>query len=137
MQRLVPRRSRLAHAAAASGLPVSGVAGIRLALDPGRDKRAVPVRSAMLGAVLAIVVVVATVVFGTSLNTLVSHPALYGWNWNYEMLGNYGGLADVPLPQTGKLLDRDPYVAAWSRASFGDLRIDGRNVPVLGTTPAR
>jgi hypothetical protein len=44
-------------------------------------------------------------------------------------------LADVPLPQTGKLLDRDPYVAAWSRASFGDFRLDGRNVPVLGTTP--
>jgi hypothetical protein len=79
------------------------------------------------------VVIVATITFGTSLNTLVSHPALYGWNWNDEMLGNYGGLADVPLPQTGKLLDQDPDVAAWSRASFGDLRIDGQNVPVLGT----
>ena len=73
--------------------------------------------------------------FGSSLNTLVSHPALYGWNWNYEMLGNYGGLADIPLPQTGQLLDRDRYVAAWSRASFDDLRIDGHDVPVLGTTP--
>jgi hypothetical protein len=130
-----PRRSRLAAAAAGAGMPVSGVAGIRLALDRGRDARAVPVRSAMLGAVLAIVVVVATVTFGTSLNTLVSHPALYGWNWNDEMLGNYGGLADVPLPQTGTLLDHDPYVSGWSRASFGDLRIDGRNVPVLGSTP--
>ncbi|MGO9875848.1 MAG: FtsX-like permease family protein [Acidimicrobiia bacterium] len=129
------RRSRVAMVVAASGLAVSGVAGIRLALDPGRDKRAVPVRSAILGAVLAIVVVVATVVFGSSLNTLVSHPALYGWNWNYEMLGNYSGLADIPLPQTAQLLDRDPYVAAWSRVSFDDLRIDGQDVPVLGTTP--
>ena len=134
-ERVAPRRSRLATAAAASGLSVSAVAGMRLALDPGRDKRAVPVRSATLGAVLAIVVVVATVVFGTSLSTLVSHPALYGWNWNYEMLGNYGGLADVPLPQTGPLLDRDPYVAGWSRASFDNLLIDGQSVPVLGTTP--
>ena len=134
-QHLVPRRSRLAGAAAASGLPVSGVAGVRLALEAGRDKRAVPLRSATLGAALAIVVVVATVVFGASLNTLVSHPALYGWNWSYEMLGNYGGLADVPLAKTGKLLDHDPSVAAWSQASFGDLRIDGQNVAVLGTTP--
>jgi hypothetical protein len=134
-QRFTPRRSRVATAAAASGMSVSAVAGVRLALDPGRDARTVPVRSATLGAVLALVVLVATVTFGTSLNTLVSHPALYGWNWNDEMLGNYGGLADVPLPQTGKLLSHDPYVAAWSRASFGDLRIDGRNVPVLGTTP--
>ncbi len=129
------RRSRVATVAATSGLAVSGVAGIRLALDPGRDNRTVPVRSAILGAVLAIVVVVATVVFGSSLNTLVSHPALYGWNWNYEMLGNYSGLADIPLPQTGQLLDRDPYVASWSRVSFDDLRIDGQDVPVLGTTP--
>jgi hypothetical protein len=95
----------------------------------------VPVRSATFGAVLAIVVVVATVVFGTSLSTLVSHPALYGWNWDYQMLGNYGGLADVPLPQTGALLDRDPYVAAWSGASFGNLLIDGKSVAVLGTSP--
>jgi hypothetical protein len=130
-----PRRSRVATAAAASGLSVSGVAGMRLAFDPGRDKRAVPVRSATLGAVLAIVVVVTTVVFGASLDTLVSHPALYGWNWDYELLGNYGGFADVPQPQTGHLLDRDPNVAAWARASFDDLRIDGQAVPVLGTTP--
>jgi hypothetical protein len=130
-----PRRSRLATAAAASGLSVSAVAGVRLAFDPGRDKRAVPMRSATLGAVLAIVVVVATVTFGTSLSTLVSNPSLYGWNWNYEMLGNYGGLADVPLPQTGKLLDRDPYVAGWAPASFDNLLIDGQSVPVLGTSP--
>lgn len=129
------RRSRAASFVAASGLGISGVAGMRLALDPERDKRQVPVRSAILGAILALVVVVATVVFGSSLNTLVSHPRLYGWNWDYEMLGNYGGLADIPLPQTGQLLDRDRYVAAWSRASFGDLRIDGHDVPVLGTTP--
>ena len=36
----------------------------------------------MLGAALAILVIIATVTFGTSLNALVSHPALYGWNWN-------------------------------------------------------
>jgi MacB-like periplasmic core domain/FtsX-like permease family len=133
--RITRRRSRTSTVAAASGLAVSAVAGIRFALDPGRDRRSVPVRSAILGAVLAIVVVVATVIFGSSLNTLVSHPPLYGWNWNYEMLGNYGGLADIPLPETGHLLDRDHFVAAWSRASFDDLRIDGQAVPVLGTTP--
>jgi FtsX-like permease family len=130
-----PHASRISTAAAASGLPVSGVAGIRLALDPGRDKRAVPLRSATLGAVLAIVVLVATVIFGTSLNTLVSHPALYGWNWSYELLAPYGGVADVPQPQTAQLLSHDPYVAAWAAASFDNLSIDGQVVPVLGTTP--
>jgi hypothetical protein len=79
--------------------------------------------------------VVATVIFGTSLNTLVSHPALYGWNWSYELLGNYGGLADVPQPQTGRLLDHDPSVASWTNVSFDNLRVDGTIVPVLGATP--
>jgi hypothetical protein len=43
------------------------------------------VRSAILGVSLAVVVLTATLVFGSSLHTLVSRPALYGWNWNYEL----------------------------------------------------
>ena len=49
------------------------------------------------------VVVVATVTFGASLNTLVSHPALYGWNWTYDMDGG-GGLGDVPGQAAARLL---------------------------------
>src|SRR5205823_1513558 len=100
-----------ARAAAASGLPAPVVAGVRFAVEPGGGKNTVPVRSAILGAVLGIVVVVATVTFGASLRTLVSRPALYGWNWDYELVGNYGGLADVPLPQAKELLDHDAAVA--------------------------
>jgi len=137
-QRAARRRpipSRAATFAATAGLPISGLVGVRFALDPGPDRRRVPVRSAILGSIVAIFVVVTTVVFGASLTTLVSHPALYGWNWDDEMIGAYSGLADVPFPQTGRLLDRDPYVAAWSQASFDDLRLDGQDVAVLGTTP--
>ena len=94
-----------------------------------------PVRSAILGAVLAVVVVVATVTFGASLHTLVSRPALYGWNWDYELLGNYGGFADVPLPQAKQLLDHDADVAAWAGVSFDTFRIDGQTVPVMGASP--
>ena len=66
-------------------------------------------RSAILGAILAVTVVVATVTFGSSLNTLVSHPALYGWNWTYDMDGG-GGLGDIPGQAAAKLLDADPLV---------------------------
>jgi hypothetical protein len=127
-------RPNVANVAARSGLPVSAVAGIRLAVDPGRNNRAVPVRSAIVGAALTVVVVVATVVFGTSLHTLVSRPPLYGWNWDDELLGPFGGFADVPQPLTGTLLNRDPTVAAWTSVSFDNLRLDGETVPVLGTT---
>lgn len=73
------RPSVVAATVATTGLPESAVMGVRFALEPGDTWNSVPVRSAMLGAALAVLVVIATVTFGTSLNTLVSHPALYGW----------------------------------------------------------
>ena len=68
--------SRVAGAAASAGLPVSAVAGIRFALEPGAETEAVPVRSAILGATLTVVVVIATVVFGASfeLSRLAPQP---------------------------------------------------------------
>ena len=71
--------------AEAAGMPVAGVVGVRFALEPGRGRTAVPVRSALLGTVLAVALVVATLTFASSLHTLVSHPPLYGWNWNYML----------------------------------------------------
>jgi len=126
--------SRIEGAASAGGLPVSAVTGIRFALEPGAESEAVPVRSAILGATLAVVVIIATVVFGSSLNSLVSHPRLYGWNWNYALIAG-GGVGDIPAAPSAKLLDHDPSVAAWSGYWFGNLQIDGLTVPVLGGSP--
>jgi len=75
----------VARVAREAGLPPSAVEGIRLALDPGAGRNAVPVRSAILGAAMAMIVMLATATFGSSLATLVSHPALYGWNWTYAL----------------------------------------------------
>ncbi len=121
-------------AATRAGLPPSAVAGVRFALEPGVGRRAVPVRSAILGAVLAVTVVVPTVTFGSSLTTLVNHPALYGWNWTYDMDGG-GGLGDVPGQAAAKLLDADPMIQSWTGIYYSSLALDGQNVPVLGTTP--
>jgi len=123
------RESRVARAAAGTGLPVPAVTGIRFALEPGGAKNSAPVRSAILGAVLAIVVVVATVTFGASLNTLVSHPALYGWNWNYELNSYFGGSSGIPQQQSATLLDHDQNIAAWTGVFYGTLQIDGQTVP--------
>ena len=90
MRRSPRAPSRIEGAAGTGGLPVSAVTGIRFALEPGAESEAVPVRSAILGATLAVVVIIATVVFGSSLNSLVSHPRLYGWNWNYALIGGGG-----------------------------------------------
>ena len=115
---------------AAAGLPAPGVVGVRMALESGRGRTAVPVRSALVGTALAVALVVATLTFGSSLQTLVKHPALYGWNWTY-MLNQVGaGSAGVP-PQTLTALQHDPDVAAATGVNYNDVEIDGQNVPVI------
>jgi hypothetical protein len=121
--------SRLARFLATSGLSPTAVVGVRFALEPGRDRDAVPVRSALVGAVFAVVIVVATLTFGSGLSTLISHPALYGWNWNLALTGNQ----DVP-PQSTRLLGRDPLVASWSGDTYANIEIDGLTVPALIAT---
>jgi hypothetical protein len=128
------RRSPVGQAATASGLPVSAATGIRFAVESGSGRSAVPVRSAILGSALAVIVVVATVVFSASLDRLVSTPALYGWNWSYLLLGG-GGSGDIPLHQANQLLNRDKQVAQWSGAYFALMPVNGQAVPVLGQQP--
>ena len=128
------RASSAARVAANANLPVSAVTGIRLALEPGTGRNAVPVRSAILGTVFALMIVTSTITFGTSLHTLVAQPPLYGWNWTYEMNGG-GGLGDIPAKPVVKLLNKSKYVSAWSGVYFGLLKIDGQDVSVMGASP--
>jgi hypothetical protein len=125
------RESGAGRVAAASGMAPPVVVGVRFALEPGAGRTSVPVRSAILGAALAVTVAVSTVTFAASLRSLVDHPALYGWNWNY-VLSAGGGSGDIPQQQATKLLDDDPYVARWSGAYETDLQIDGQTIPALG-----
>ncbi len=125
--RLAPARSsKVARTAASIGLPAPGTVGVRFALEPGAGRTTVPVRSASLGAALAVAMVVAALTFGSGLETLVSHPALYGWNWNYVLNGSN----NVP-PQALALLGRDHDIAAWTGDDYNDVEIDGQTVPVL------
>jgi hypothetical protein len=131
----VPRRgSGMARIAASAGMPVATIVGARFALEPGAGRNTVPVRSAILGSVMAMIVVVGTVTFGASLNALVSNPPLYGWNWDYAFdSGAYSG--DIPSQQAARLLHADHDVAAWSGAYFSAVVIDGRPVQVMGQQP--
>jgi FtsX-like permease family len=121
----------------AARLPAPGTEGLRLALDPGRGRTAVPVRSVMAGAVLAVTVVSATLTFGASLTTLVSHPALYGWNFGYALYA-VQGWGPVPTRWAAPLLARDPLVAATTGVDFVTVQVDGQTVPAMAapTRPA-
>jgi hypothetical protein len=124
--------SVLVTTAARVGLSIPALVGLRFALQRGRGRTAVSVRSVLVGSVLAVLVVTATLAFGSSLNNLDTHPALYGWNWNYAIGTGAGG--SVP-PVAGRLLNHDPDVASWTGFSFGDIEIDGQTVPTLSGMP--
>ncbi len=121
-----PVTSKAVSAVASSGLPPSAAVGVRFALEPGRGRTAVPVRSALLGAVLAVTLVVATFTFGSGLRSLVSHPSLYGWNWTYML----NATNTVPS-QALTLLDHDRDVAAWAGYDYNNAEIDGQTMPFL------
>ncbi|HEV3212244.1 MAG TPA: FtsX-like permease family protein [Acidimicrobiales bacterium] len=126
---------RVVTAGANAGLPIPAVTGLRLALDPGVGRDAVPVRSAVVGAVLAVTVLVSTVTFGASLNALVSHPALYGWNWDAALLSGFAGQEDLPAGKVAAVFDHARYVEAWSGANFLGAQLDGLRVEVLAEQP--
>ncbi len=79
------RPSALAGFVARSGLPASAAAGVRLALEPGRGRTAVPVRSAVVALTLAVAALTASFGFSASFAHLVATPRLYG------EFGDFGG----------------------------------------------
>jgi hypothetical protein len=126
-----PATGRLA---ARSGLPAPAVAGLVFAFGREKAGQPVPARSAISAAVLAVVLVAATLTFGSSLATLVSHPPLYGWNWSYALSATQG-IGAIPQQQVGRSLRGDPDVAAWTSVSFVTADLDGQAVPVLFGRP--
>jgi hypothetical protein len=134
-QRPAGRGSAVVRAGLGAGLGVTGVAGLRLALEPGRGRTAVPVRSVLTGAVLAVLVVAATLTFGASLSYLVSRPALYGWNFDYALYST-DGWGPFPPSFTTPLLRRDRLVAASTGVYFLTVQVDQQTVPTI-LSPAR
>ena len=121
--------------AAAAGFPPSAVMGIRSAVGRRSGRDATPVRSALLGAVVAITVIVTSLTFASSLNALVSQPPLYGWNWDFALLAGFSAAENLPAAETAALLDHDPDVAHWAGAYFESANLDGQSVPVLAMRP--
>jgi FtsX-like permease family len=124
------RGSVLVRAGLGANLGASGVAGLRFALEPGRGRTAVPVRSVLAGAVLAVTVVAATLTFGASLSYLIARPALYGWNFSYALYST-DGWGPFPTAQVTPVLHRDKLIAASTGVYFLTVQIDGQTVPAI------
>jgi hypothetical protein len=85
------RPSSVAAQAAALGAPLSVVAGLRLAFERGRGRRATPVTAAAVAAGLGGLGVVAALVFSSSLQHAVTTPGVYGWAFAGVLSRNVDG----------------------------------------------
>jgi ABC-type lipoprotein release transport system permease subunit len=75
-------RPTVASRLAARGMPAPAVVGVRFALEPGRGRTAVPVRTAIATAATAVAVVVAAVAFSSSLAESRGDSRRFGVTWD-------------------------------------------------------
>jgi hypothetical protein len=106
-------------------MSVPAVCGIRMALETGHGRTAVPVRSTVLGAALSVVIITAAVTFATSLGRLFDRPELYGWNWDAQLGDEFAGdLGEVATNLTENPAAAEVALATSARLQIGDLPVD-------------
>jgi FtsX-like permease family len=130
----VGRSSRVADALAAAGVPPTAVTGVRLALEPGWGRTAVPIRSAITGAAAAVCAMLAVGVFGASLARLVSTPAAYGWTWDV-LVGNIANPTEAE--RAARVLDATTGVDGYAGVATEEVLIDGKRVQFMAIEPGK
>ena len=119
-----------------TGAPVSVVIGVRNALERRTGGASVPVGSALLGTVLAVIALCGTAVFGTSLTHLTATPALYGDPFQLNLSNPNGG--GTPDPALLKSLEHDDTVTGITRGiALPAISIDKVVVGAIAGTPLR
>jgi hypothetical protein len=137
-----PRSSRAARALDGAGAPVTAVAGVRMALEPGRGRTAVPVRTTILALGLAVTLVIGAICVAGSIDRLVDTPRLFGWNWDVQIeafkFSPDGASNRRVHRELAAFFDRSPAVAGWGTAALSDVRLVGvGSVAAVGIEPTR
>jgi hypothetical protein len=130
--RVAPAGSRLAAAVGATGAPVPLVLGVRLALERGDGRTSVPVRPALVGAVVGVLGVVAALTFGAGLDRASRDATLYGQSFDAMV---WSGPDGDPTPLIGPLAER-PEVAMVGEARNAIVALDGRDVSAFAVDVA-
>jgi hypothetical protein len=113
------RRSVAAAWAAAANFPGSLVVGTRFALEPGRGRSAVPVRSALVGAVAGVLGVLAAFTFSAGVSDAASHPARFGQTWQLTTFFGYNGQDFGPAGRVLRAVAADRDVTGVDDARIG------------------
>jgi hypothetical protein len=121
----VSRPSAVVARLAALGAPPSATVGVRNALESRAGGATIPVGSALVGTILAVIALCATGVFGASLSHLTATPRLYGDTFQLNFTNPNGGGPDPALLRS---LERDKRVTAITEGLSVELSVD--KVPV-------
>jgi putative ABC transport system permease protein len=124
-----PRSGRLA--ALVGGIrPVPAATGIRLSLQRGSGRTAVPVASTVTASIVGVLGLSAALVFSASLGSLLGTPRLYGVNWDAMVTQLQFATSLQPAQQA---VAADPQVAAWT-GSYEPVPLTVNGVVVGGVT---
>lgn len=130
----VSRPSAVVSRLAATGVAPSAVIGVRNALERRSGGGTVPVGSALLGTVLAVVALSGTAIFGASLSHLTATPNLYGDPFQLSFNPN-GGPSDPALLAS---LEHDRTITGITKgAGGGELTIDNVVTWTIAASPVR
>src|SRR4029453_7942259 len=118
---------------AAGGWPLPATVGLRMAVEPGRGRTAVPVRTTLAGVTLGVGALVAALTFGAGLAHLLDSPGLYGQTWDLQLEDT----SDATFAERGlSLLRDDPRVDAMGVGSAGAPRVGVAARRAAATAPA-
>jgi ABC-type lipoprotein release transport system permease subunit len=102
--------------------PLPLTLGARQALDGGRGRTAVPVRTTIVAAALAVATLTTALTFGSSLDHLLDTPRLYGWSWDAQVGGR--GFPDFGGAIT-QGLSRNPAVEGFATGTITEIAVNG------------
>jgi hypothetical protein len=126
------RASRVANGLTGFGSPPSATVGATLALESGRGSTAIPARTALASAALAMTVVTAALTFGSNLTRVADQPRLQGWNWDVAVGNPHSDdVSRTAIPR----LERNGSVAAITAIGSGEgipATIEGRDASIFG-----
>jgi MacB-like periplasmic core domain/FtsX-like permease family len=136
------RRSAIASALAAANSPVPMVMGARFALEPGRGRSSVPVRSALVGAVVGVLGVLAAFTFSSGVSDAANHPERFGQTWQLDTFLGFNGQDFGPASRVLRAVAADRDVTGVDDARIGGAQSGQVSIesftyaPVGGKSPA-
>ena len=110
------------------GAPLTASIGVRWALETGRGRNNVPLRTGIIGTALSVATVAATLTFGANFVRLVDTPSLYGQTWDTAVDIQFEG---IPSGIEHQLAHR-PGLTALTLGVHGSVAIRGSVVPAVG-----